>query len=338
MATKISTSAKSYNYQNENWVPKVLITNKEIPPSGIDLLKQKCEVIFCDSVPPTRAEILNKSAGVDAILWASHAKLDAEALDAAGPQLKALSTMSAGIDYVDLAEVRRRNIPIGYTPGVLNNAVANMAIGLMIAASRRFHEGRLKIEQSKWDGGPQWMLGQDITDAVVGIVGFGQIGQTIAKRLQGFDIAGILYTARKEKPEANKKFNAKFASFDELIEKSDFVIICLPLTDETRGLFRTSVFKKMKSTSVLINVARGQIVNTTDLVNTLKDGDIFAAGLDVMDPEPLRHDHPLMNLPNAVIVPHLGSATIQTRSDMSLVAAHNILAGLAGENMFSPVP
>lgn len=178
--------------------------------------------------------------------------------------------MSAGIDYVDVPEVKRRNIPIGYTPQVLDNAVADMAVGLMIAAGRRFHEGRVKIEtwvkalnirlksylpilySSQWSGwGPQWMLGKDITDSVVGIVGLGNIGQKIAKRLQGFDIGQILYTARSEKPHAKKEFNAKFVTFEELITKSDYVIISVPLTNDTKGMFNQEVFKKMKETSVL---------------------------------------------------------------------------------------
>lgn len=143
------------------------------------------------------------------------------------------------------------------------------------------------------------MLGQDIADSTVGIVGLGNIGKKIAKRLQGFDIGQILYTARSEKPEAKKQFKAKFVTFDELIKKSDYVIICLPLTNTTRGMFHQEVFKQMKPTSVLVNVARGEIVNTNDLVSALKNKDIFSAGLDVMDPEPLPADHPLMSLPNA---------------------------------------
>jgi len=182
------------------------------------------------------------------------------------------------------------------------------------------------------------MLGQDITDSTIGIVGLGKIGQTIAKRLQGFDLKQILYTSRKEKLEANKKYNAKFVSLDELVEKSDFIVISIPLTNQTRGMFNKMLFDKMKPTSVLVNVARGEIINTNDLVDALKNGTIFAAGLDVMDPEPLPADHPLMNLPNCVIVPHLGSATLETRSAMSLIAAHNVLRGLAKEPMLAPVP
>lgn len=160
-------------------------------------------MIICEGLPePSREEILRKSEGVDGILWATHERLDAEALNRAGPQLKAISTKSAGIDYVDVAEVKRRGIPLGYTPGVLSDAVADLGIGLMISAARRFHEGNLKITGDKWDlGDPQWMLGQDIKGSTVGIVGFGGIGQTIAKRLKGFDVGALLYTGHREKPE-----------------------------------------------------------------------------------------------------------------------------------------
>lgn len=160
-------------------------------------------MIICEGLPePSREEILTKSHGVDGILWATHEPLNAEALDRAGPQLKAISTKSAGIDYVDVPEVKRRGIPLGYTPNVLSDAVADLAIGLMVAAARRFHEGYLKIVNDNWElGDPKWMLGQDIKGSTIGIVGFGGIGQTIAKRLKGFDVGSILYSGRKERPE-----------------------------------------------------------------------------------------------------------------------------------------
>lgn len=151
---------------------------------------------------PSREEILSKSAGVDGILWATHEPLNAEALDRAGPQLKAISTKSAGIDYVDVVEVKRRGIPLGSTPGVLSCAVADLAIGLMISAARRFHEGYLKIVNNNWElGDPQWMLGHEVRESTVGIVGLGGIGQEIAKRLKGFDIDTLLYTGHKPKAE-----------------------------------------------------------------------------------------------------------------------------------------
>lgn len=160
----------------------------------------RCEIIVCEGSPkPKREVILSKSEGVDGILWATHDRLDAEALDRVGPQLKAISTRSAGIDYVDVSEVKRRGIPLGHTPNVISDAVSDMAIGLMISAARRFHEAYLEIVNDNWElGNPQWLLGQDIKGSTIGIVGFGGIGQKIAKRLKGFDVGSILYCGRVE--------------------------------------------------------------------------------------------------------------------------------------------
>ncbi|XP_055683026.1 glyoxylate reductase/hydroxypyruvate reductase-like [Lutzomyia longipalpis] len=320
------------------WRPKVLVTHCEIPQAGLDILRQKCEVILTTGLPqPTREEVLRLSKGVDGILWANHEKLNAEALDVAGPQLKAISTMSAGIDYVDVKEVKKRNIPLGYTPTVLNDSVADIAVALAVAAGRRFHEGQLKIAASEWERRPQWMLGRDIRGSTVGIVGLGGIGQTIIERFRGFNVGEFLYTGHKPKPEA-VNLNASFVSFDDLLRRSDYVILSCPLNPETKHLINKDALAKMKPTSVLINVARGEIVDQEALLDALQRKQIFAAGLDVTTPEPLPADHPLLTLPNCFIIPHLGSATVQTRSDMATVAALNVLQGLAGEPMFSPVP
>ncbi|XP_037915607.1 glyoxylate reductase/hydroxypyruvate reductase-like isoform X2 [Hermetia illucens] len=315
---------------------KVVVTHPEVPQAGIDILKKSCEVILCESVPPKRSEILSKIKGVDGILWAGHEPLNGEVLDVAGKNLKAISTMSAGLDYVDLATLKQRKMPLGHTPGVLSEAVADMAIGLMISAARRYHEGRIKIETGAWDvHNLQWLLGQDIRGSTVGFFGFGGIGQAIAQRLRGFGVAKILYTARTEKAEA-KDFKAKKVSFDELCEKSDFIFIAAPLTEETRHIFNECAFDKMQQNSVLVNIGRGPIVDQEALYHALKCNKIFAAGLDVMDPEPLPKDHKLLQLPNLILVPHLGSATLRTRSDMAVIAAHNVLRGIAGEPMLAP--
>ncbi|XP_004524806.2 glyoxylate reductase/hydroxypyruvate reductase-like [Ceratitis capitata] len=323
---------------SENKKFKVLVTHPEVSQEGIDLLSHQCEVIICQAAPPVLSEILEKSKGVDALLWGNNKPLSAAVLDAAGPQLKAISTMSAGIDFVDVAEVKRRKIPLGHAPIVMNNAVADTAVGLLLAAARRFHEGRLKIETDKWEGGHRnWMLGQDVRDSVVGFFGFGGIAQSVAKRLSGFDIDSVLYTTRRRVSEdIEKEYNAKKVDFDTMLSQSDFVIIASPLTKETAGIFNATAFGKMKKTAVLVNIARGGIVNQQDLYEALKTNQIFAAGLDVMTPEPLPSNDPLLSLPNVVLLPHLGSATQRTRADMSATAAHNVLRGLAGEPMVSP--
>lgn len=327
----MSTSAQ------QTWRPKVLVTNKETPEKGITILRHKCDVIFPDNVPATRDDILKLIPGVDGIMWVGHYALNGEVLDVGAPTLKAISTMSAGMDYVDLEEFKRRNFPLGYTPTVLNDAVADEAIGLMIAAGRRFHEGRLKIDNSQWAGGPQWMLGRDIKGSTIGIIGLGEIGMTIAKRLKGFEVGDIIYSGRKHKPLA-ESVGAKFVSQTELLKESDYVFVCVPLNNSTRHLINETTLKLMKPTAVLVNVARGEIVDQDALVAALKSGTIFAAGLDVMTPEPLPADSELLKLPNAVVVPHLGSATERTREDMSVIAAHNVLAGIAGTPMLAPYP
>lgn len=180
-------------------------------------------------------------------------------------------------------------------------------------------------------------MGQDIEGSTVGIVGLGNIGKKIAKRLNGFDLGRLLYTSRREKPEA-AKYGAEYVSFGQLISQSDYVIIATPLTNETRNMFNETVFNKMKPTSVLVNIARGEIINTKDLVKALKTKKIFGAAIDVVEPEPLPAGHELMKLPNALVIPHLGSATVTTRTNIALIAAHNVLRGLAGKEMLAPVP
>lgn len=275
--------------------PKVLVTNNDVPEVGLRVLREKCDVTICET--GDRAELLQKIKGVDGIFWATHSPLNVEALDAAGPQLKSLSTMSVGLDYVDIAEVKRRNIPLGYTPSVLNDAVADLAVGLAIAAGRNFHVGRQKIESNQWENRPQWLGGQELRDSTVGIVGFGGIGSTIAKRLSGFDVKEFLYCGHSQKPAADK-IGAKFVPFKELAAKSDFIFIICPLTSETKNMFNAEIFDMMKPTSVLVNVARGGVVDQEAMYDALKNGKIFAAGIDVMTPEPLPADHPLLKLPN----------------------------------------
>ncbi|XP_055638004.1 glyoxylate reductase/hydroxypyruvate reductase-like [Toxorhynchites rutilus septentrionalis] len=313
--------------------PKLLVTCSDVPASYIETLRRKCEVTVCHGT--NRSEILKALPGAEGILWLTADKLNEEVLDLAGPQLKVISTMTSGMDYVDATPFRERGIALGHTPKVVNNPVADIAIGLMIAAARRFHEGRNQILESSCVQRPQWMLGQDVTGSTVGIVGFGGIGQTIAKRLQAFEVERIIYTGHKRKPEA-EHFGAQFVSFIELLEASDFVFIACPLTNETSNMFDAEAFGKMKATCVLINVARGGIVDQQALVQALKSGTIFAAGLDVMTPEPLPADDQILSLPNCIIVPHLGTATRKSLEDMFCITAKNVLSVLAGNPLVAP--
>ncbi|EDW76401.1 uncharacterized protein Dwil_GK15436 [Drosophila willistoni] len=316
---------------------KVLVSHPNVPLPALELLRSRgAETIICQSVPPSREEILQKVPGVDAIFWAHYQALNAGILDAAGPQLRCVSTMSSGIDFVDVPEFKRRQLPLGHTPGVVQNSVADLAIGLMIAAGRNFHAGRYQIESSQWQTEQiNWLMGHEIRDSVIGFFGFGGISQAIAKRLQSWDVAKIIYHTRTRKAN-DVDLKAEHVPFETLLKESDFLVVAAPLTDETREKFNSKAFKQMKSTSIFVNVARGGLVNQKDLHEALTKGTIFAAGLDVTTPEPLPADDPILKLPNCVVLPHLGTQTMKTTIEMSLLAANNILNAIEGKPMIRP--
>ncbi|XP_036143915.1 glyoxylate reductase/hydroxypyruvate reductase [Monomorium pharaonis] len=317
--------------------PRVLVTSNEVPVVGIDLLRTKCDVTILPASVSNREQVLKALPGHNAVFLASHHLVNSELLDIAGPNLKVVSTMSAGFDHLDVPEIKKRGIKVGHTPMILSDAVAEIAVLLLLSAARRSHEGRMALEQNNTQSGPQWLLGQDLRGSTVGIFGLGNIGQEIVKRLKGFEVGRFIYNGRSRK-KAGDELGATFvSSLDEFLKSSDFLVIAAPLTNETRGLFNDSVFDKMKKTAVLVNVARGQIVNTDSLVRALRNRKIFAAGLDVTDPEPLPPGHDLLKLPNVEITPHLGSATIKTRNDMSLTAAQNIINGLEDKPLVYPL-
>ncbi|XP_025831880.1 glyoxylate reductase/hydroxypyruvate reductase-like [Agrilus planipennis] len=295
------------------------------------------ELIINNQSNPTRQDIIDKIAGVDALFWYSYERLDDEILDAAGSRLKVVATMTAGLNHIDIDAFKRRKIPLAYTPTVLNKAVADVAVLLALAASRRLRESRIHIEKGLWSGfGVQYLLGTDIENSTVGIVGFGGIGQTVAKRLKAFEVARILYSGHREKPEG-KQLGAEFVPLDTLLRESDFVIVSAPLTDETKNMFNDSTFAKMKLTAVFVNIARGAIVDQDALIRALKNGTIFAAGLDVMVPEPLPIDHELLELPNCVLMPHIGCATFKTVAAVAELTARNIILGYENKPLLTPV-
>lgn len=284
---------------------KIVVTHPEIPVSALKVLAESelVNLVVLRNVPSVRANILNEIKDADGILWADHQALNAEVIDAAGSNLKAVSTMTAGLDHVDVEEFKKRNIPLGHTPRVLNDSVADVAIGLMISAARRFHEGRILIESDRWENQQlQWMLGNDIKGAVVGFFGFGQIGQTIAKRLKGFDVERIVYCTRRKISNESNFDRADHVSFDQMLSESDIIFVACDLTDETRNKFDEVAFNKMKNSCVFVNIARGGIVDQTALYNALKNKVISAAGLDVCVPEPISKDHPILKLTNLGII------------------------------------
>ena len=279
--------------------------------------------------PPPYDELLRRVAGVHGLLTLLTDRIDARLLDAAGPQLRVVSQMAVGVDNIDLAACTARGIPVGHTPGVLSDAVADLTIGLMIATARRFFEANADMRAGRWTTWePMGWTGPDLHGSTVGIVGLGRIGQAVARRLQGFNVR-LLYHNRRLHPQA-EELGATYVSLDDLLAASDFVTLHCPYTPDTHHLIDARALALMKPTAILINTARGGVVDQDALLEALRLGKIRAAGLDVFTPEPLPPDHPLLALPNVVALPHVGSASIATRIRMAEMAVENLLAGLAG--------
>ncbi|CAH0755959.1 unnamed protein product [Diatraea saccharalis] len=243
--------------------------------------------------------------------------------------------MSSGLDHIRVEELKKRGIALGNCPHVLDNAVADIAVGLLIGAARKFKAGIRELESGQWKYGVQWSTGLDIAGSTVGIIGLGGIGQAIVRRLKGFDVARFLYSGRSDKPQA-KALGAERVPLEHLLKESNYVVLACPLTNETQNLINADTLKLMKKNSVLVNIGRGGLIDQNALYDALKGNHIFAAGLDVVTPEPLPKDHPLISLPNCFILPHLGSATIETRNAMASIAANNILLALEGKSMLFP--
>ncbi|XP_051154523.1 glyoxylate reductase/hydroxypyruvate reductase isoform X2 [Leptopilina boulardi] len=312
--------------------PKILVTRPDIPAIGFELLGKECDLIVADHANEiSQSELLSKIRDVDGLYCLLSDKIDEQVLKAAGPNLKVVATMSVGVDHLDLKAMKERNILVGYTPGILTPATAELTVALLLTTSRNLIHGHRAIFQNEWKAwGPTWMLGPGLLNSTVGIVGLGRIGAEIAEILKGFKVSKILYTSRREKPEA-AKFDGKLVNFDTLLKESDFVIVTIALTPDTKEMFNKEAFDKMKKTAVFINVSRGQVVHQPSLIEALKNKQIWGAGLDVTTPEPIGSDHELLKLDNCVVIPHLGSATFETRNNMATMTANNILAALRGK-------
>uniref|UniRef100_A0A1I8PU94 Glyoxylate reductase/hydroxypyruvate reductase n=1 Tax=Stomoxys calcitrans TaxID=35570 RepID=A0A1I8PU94_STOCA len=317
----------------------VYVTRPDVAPIGLDLLKKECNVThWSEAKPVPREELLRNVQGKDALFCALTDKIDAEIIERAGPQLKCIATISVGYEHIDLNECKKRGIRVGYTPDVLTDATAELTLALILATNRRLIEANKEVYNGGWKSwAPSWMCGPGLKGSRVGLFGFGRIGQEIASRLLPFKPALITYTTRTERPEEAKRVSASYVSFDEMLGESDFIIACCALTPETKEIFNSSAFGKMKSNCIFVNISRGGVVEQTALYNALKEKRIMAAGLDVTTPEPLPLDDPLLTLNNIVILPHIGSAEINTRTEMSRITAMNILAGLKGTQMISEV-
>lgn len=314
---------------------RILVTYRP-PGDALDRLEDLGTVDLWDgedAIP--RTELLNRVADVDAIYSMLTERIDEDVLERA-PQLRVVSNMAVGYDNIDVAACTARGIVVGHTPDVLTETVADTAFGLMIAAARRFGEGSDYVRAGKWTKWePDLLWGADIHGATLGIVGFGRIGMAVAKRASGFGMR-VIVTSRRRSSRA-EELGVTQVDFAELLARADHIVIAVPLTEETSHMFDEKAFATMKPTATLVNISRGGIVDTDALVTALRDGQIGAAGLDVTEPEPLPSDHPLISLPNATVIPHLGSSTARTRDAMAMLAVDNVAAGLAGQPLRATV-
>lgn len=254
-------------------------------------------------------------------------RIDDELLGAA-PRLRVVSQCAVGVDNIDVGACTRRGLPVGHTPDVLTETTADTAFALLAAATRRIPEGMSEVSRGLWqEWSPDHLLGGDLHGSTVGIVGLGRIGSAVARRAQGFDMR-VLYTGPARKPLLESRLLVGFRSFEDLLGECDSIVITAPSRDSTRRMFDRKAFERMRSHAILVNVSRGDLVDTDALVWALQTGRIGGAALDVTDPEPIPADHPLVGLPNCLIVPHIGSASRRTRAAMSELAVANLLAGL----------
>lgn len=289
--------------------------------------------VWADRQPPAYAVLQQKISQLDGLLCLLTDRIDQD-LITAGRSLKVISQMAVGYDNIDIAAATARGIPVGHTPGVLTNATADLTWALLMAAARRVVEGDRFTRSGQWQTWePNLLLGADLTGATLGIVGLGRIGQAVARRAQGFEMK-ILYTGRHRcDPAVEQALGVEFVDFDRLLASSDFITIHTPLSPDTHHLFSDRQFEQMPSTAILINTARGAIVDPEALYRALQNHHIAAAAIDVTEPEPIPIDSPLLKLENLIITPHIGSASIQTRHKMASMAIANLVAGLKGERL-----
>jgi glyoxylate reductase len=297
------------------------------------MLSRKCQVTLNKKPrPPSRAEILKNVAGKDGILCMLSDRIDAQVMNSAGPNLKVISSYSTGFEHIDVGEATARGIYVTYTADILAEATADLTFALILACARRIVNSDRYVRENRWKAGwsPNLMLGYNVHGATLGIIGLGRIGAAVARRAKGFNMK-ILYHNRNRNRQLESELGAIYAELDELLAQSDFVSIHASLNSASRYLIDKSKLRLMKKTAFLVNTARGQIVNETDLARALKSSQIAGAALDVFEIEPLPRISPLLKMKNTVLLPHIGSATYQTRSKMAEVAARNLLDVLAGK-------
>ncbi len=311
---------------------KVLVT-RVIPEEGLQAIREVADMrLWEEELPPPRAVLLDAVREVDGLLSLLTDKVDAELMDL-NPRLKVVSNYAVGFDNIDVAEATARGIPVGNTPGVLTETTADLAFALLMAAARRVVEGAEFVHAGRWrTWGPKLLTGMDIHHNTLGIVGFGRIGQAVARRARGFDMR-VIYSDRLRREDLELSMGVRYAELEELYREADFISIHTDLNDSTRHMFNAASFARMKGSVILVNTARGPIVDPAALYEALAGGRIRAAALDVTEPEPIPSDSPLLTLPNCLVVPHIASASVATRARMAEMAAANLIAGLRGERL-----
>ncbi|MEJ7640590.1 MAG: D-glycerate dehydrogenase [Candidatus Nitrosocosmicus sp.] len=316
--------------------PTVLITRK-IPTNGIEILRSRYNVIINEKDRPlNRNELIKSVKGKDAILCVLQDKIDKQIIDTAGPNLKIISTFSAGYEHIDIGLANKKGIRIGYTGDTLTETTADLAFGMILCLGRRIVEADKFVRDSKWKigWGPELMLGTDIHNKVLGLIGFGKIGKAVAKRATGFDMEIIYYKRNIQKKGIGKdiKNKAKYCEMKELLSIADYIVIACSLNDDSYHLIDIENLKVMKKTAFLINISRGKIIKERDLVFALRNKYLAGAALDVFEQEPILKNNPLIRMKNVILLPHIGSSSHSTRNIMSEIAATNIINVLDGND------
>jgi glyoxylate reductase len=312
--------------------PKVYITRK-IPEPGIKLIAEFCDIaVHPGEAPPDEKEIIKNIRDKDAVLCLLSDRINKNIMDAA-PALKVISTMSAGFEHIDVNEATNKGIYIGYTPGVLTDATADLAFTLLLSVSRRIVEADGFVRALKWKvaWSPALLLGQSVRGSIIGIIGLGRIGKGVAKRAQGFGMKVVYNNTSRLSPEEEKELGVEYRSLEDLLGESDFVSLHIPLTKETYHMMDEKRLGLMKPGAILINTSRGSVIDEAALIKILEERRIAGAGLDVFEKEPIEDNNPLLVMDNVILLPHIGSANTKTRGNMSEIAAENLLSVLRGQ-------
>jgi len=306
---------------------------RRIPDIGLEMLSGQVEIdLWEGELPPPYEVLKERIQNAQGLLCLLTDRVDRELIESA-PHLRVISQYAVGVDNIDLETATRRGIPVGHTPGVLTDATADFTWALLMSAARRVTEADTYTRKGNWKTwGPTILLGMDVSHATLGIIGFGRIGQAVARRARGFDMR-VLYTDTKRIPEIEETLGVEYASLETVLREADFITLHVPLTQSTYHLIGEREFSLMKKDAILINTARGGVVDPDALYHALKTRQIRSAAIDVTEPEPIPMDSPLLELPNLIITPHIASASVQSRNQMAVMAVQNLIAGLKRERL-----